>query len=1197
MLIYLFILIVFAGVISLTQLSFVPKEDHNIRREVGHVKVNETKPPSVIVPAISAVAEVVKAPVEITPDIPLPVPSVMPPSSNTLVRTKPTQTIVLVFPYRDRKVHYNKIMKHLPSITRDDWDLHTILVEQDDNKHFNRAWLLNIGIAQAKERFGGEDTCVVTHDVDMIADSKVDYGWCDRPTQICSELSCFGGSVPYKASGGGVVQASLKHWYKINGFTNLGVGWGGEDDDLHHRFRANNLISAGHLRRPAKGFGKCHCMHDEHHTKRVRHPQGYKQIVSKITRMAKGSDEWKTDGLNSLQYAVSKEIVDRYGTIHLKVRKCVNPPCLHEKVKLSEATSLFGEEVLYRIPDLDWQGYAYGVLSGGPKGQTRRQTLRETWCSNANCLFIVAGAYGDVQTEFELHKDILWLDMPETYSGEDSVLPYKTGVFYDAIVKHMPKIKAVIKTDDDSYILTEELQQVLDKGFDYWGYLHRGAKPIRKPSNKWYVSDKLYSRPTYPLYASGAGYALSRKFLKCAQKHLETLTFMPREDVMTGLLAEACHITPEHSNLVDYNGGVTNGKLIRHRVTSADMKMKTKVTSLPVPKATVRGEVIRVTPTDKQHYMYGYYDKKQVDVSNSRILALQIPFYNKEPTKSDEAKVGWVDEAQKFHQIGVTTSWNLQQGAMLEWVGTNRVVFNTRHSGFWSSSFQAVVYKTTNFRDWEIEKTYNKPVYAWDYANERFATISFSRLHNLRRGYGYTVPLVSLTHCPTDDGIWIVDGSKEELLFSYKDLKDYVLKTGKTDKYTKLKHADTAPSGDKYWWVNHLMWSSDGRYLSFILRATNKLHGHSYQFSALMMADVRAKTLWRVPLLRGSHPFHHSTLLNCESKGSYSIEFRKSVKQLPWQKKQDGHCSRHPYSDIYLTDTYPRPKKSLLVFESGKKQTLGAFLPDGEGPVFTRCDLHPRWSTDGDYVLFDSTHMGKRAIYKVHPQIKTEVEKKCKHILIDWGANIGMHSRFVYESDKYIAKRGSKLEKMYAIFNEKLGNLDQRRQHACVFGVEANKKRCNRLEKLSAAHKSKGWRTEYLCPYAVWSEKTVLKFKDQDGIGDGTASRLVKGGKNTVGVQTISAVENLKKIINKHKPETLVLKMDIEGAEYTVLPQLEREGFLCSNKVSDITLEYHYRFTGHPKDWKIPKTFNCLKKSKIHLIDSEDYVKDGKPLP
>ena len=229
------------------------------------------------------------------------------------------QNIVIVIPYRDRAVHYKKIMEHLPSITRENWRIHTILVEQIDKSPFKRAWLMNIGIAEAKKRVGDNKTCVVTHDVDMLADSKVDYGWCDRPTQICSELSCFNGGVPYATSGGGVVQSSLKDWYTINGFTNTAIGWGGEDDDLHHRFRVNHLLTGGHLRRPNKGFGKCHCMHDADHTKRVRDNKGYKEINAKIGRMSAGSNEWKTDGLNSLKYDISEESVDKYGTIHLKV--------------------------------------------------------------------------------------------------------------------------------------------------------------------------------------------------------------------------------------------------------------------------------------------------------------------------------------------------------------------------------------------------------------------------------------------------------------------------------------------------------------------------------------------------------------------------------------------------------------------------------------------------------------------------------------------------------------------------------------------------------------------------------------------------------------------------------------------------------------------------------------------------------------
>jgi hypothetical protein len=227
--------------------------------------------------------------------------------------------IVIVIPYRDREVHYKKIMEHLPSITRENWRLHTILVEQLDSKPFRRAWLMNIGIVEAKRRFVDDSICVVTHDVDMLVESKVDYGWCDMPTQICSELSCFNGGVPYTQSAGGVVQASIKVWYTINGFTNTAIGWGGEDDDLHHRFRINRLLKGGHLRRPAKGFGKCHCIHDKDHTKRVRDKKGYKDIVSKIRRMNGGSNEWKTDGLNSLKYYISEESKDKYGTIHLKV--------------------------------------------------------------------------------------------------------------------------------------------------------------------------------------------------------------------------------------------------------------------------------------------------------------------------------------------------------------------------------------------------------------------------------------------------------------------------------------------------------------------------------------------------------------------------------------------------------------------------------------------------------------------------------------------------------------------------------------------------------------------------------------------------------------------------------------------------------------------------------------------------------------
>ena len=247
---------------------------------------------------------------------------------------------------------------------------------------------------------------------------------------------------------------------------------------------------------------------------------------------------------------------------------------VHPSSYMDEHATLFGVDVHYRLPHVHWNDYVYGVLSGGTDGVARRQTLRDTWCSGVRCLFVVAGGYADVQSESEAHNDILWLDREETYFAEESVLPFKTGVFYDAMVKHAPMIKAVFKAVVFTDTSTTELEAVLAQGFEYWGYVHRQAKPIRTlsgPSGKWYVSEKLYPRATYPLYASGAGYALSRAFLTCAQTKVKTLAFMPREDVMTGLLAEECNVTPTHSDLVDYKGGKGEGKLVRHRVSREDM--------------------------------------------------------------------------------------------------------------------------------------------------------------------------------------------------------------------------------------------------------------------------------------------------------------------------------------------------------------------------------------------------------------------------------------------------------------------------------------------------------------------------------------------------------------------------------------------------------------------------------------------------
>ena len=44
-------------------------------------------------------------------------------------------------------------------------------------------------------------------------------------------------------------------------------------------------------------------------------------------------------------------------------------------------------------------------------------------------------------------------------------------------------------------------------------------------------------------------------------------------------------------------------------------------------------------------------------------------------------------------------------------------------------------------------------------------------------------------------------------------------------------------------------------------------------------------------------------------------------------------------------------------------EKLGEFMESFDFYAETRCDLHPRFSFDGNQVFFDSVHSGKRQLY------------------------------------------------------------------------------------------------------------------------------------------------------------------------------------------------------------------------------------------
>ena len=150
----------------------------------------------------------------------------------------------VIVPYRDR---YTQLFKFKSSIhfalSQQEIPYELIVVEQDNEKAFNRGKLLNIGVLKAKEL---ECEYIVLHDIDMLP-TGVDYAYSKYPIHLASQ------NLPFPEYFGGITLFPINDFIDINGFSNEYWGWGFEDDDLLFRTRLNGLKLDSIPYKPASG--------------------------------------------------------------------------------------------------------------------------------------------------------------------------------------------------------------------------------------------------------------------------------------------------------------------------------------------------------------------------------------------------------------------------------------------------------------------------------------------------------------------------------------------------------------------------------------------------------------------------------------------------------------------------------------------------------------------------------------------------------------------------------------------------------------------------------------------------------------------------------------------------------------------------------------------------------------------------------
>ena len=415
----------------------------------------------------------------------------------------------------------------------------------------------------------------------------------------------------------------------------------------------------------------------------------------------------------------------------------------------------------------------------------------------------------------------------------------------------------------------------------------------------------------------------------------------------------------------------------------------------------MKATLVFKTPNEG-HFFFGYYDKLQLSKNNTKLLALKVDFIDHVPHKQDNAIIGYFDltnNEQPFITLAETSAFNWQQGCMLQWLGedyNSTIIYNDLIEGV----FVSVILNIDNRK-----KTILKRAVYSVHPNGKFAVcIDFERHHWCRRGYAYDGIYKKEKNKNVVDGdaIWLLDIKKNtsKKIVLLDDMMSYKPLSNMENGIHYLEHLMFNPTGDRFCFLHRWKIADGGIYARlysanmdgseiYLINDSGRMSHFGWQDDRHLLAygglENRVNTLRKhknlvkyfiKPLLPLYHKLvsDNSKLSKVITGDSYIIfvDKEKTVQRVALEiSDEDGHpsfSSVNPH--LFMTDTYPDPNEGsigkLMVYDlTENKHTvldkLKSIKEYDDTPI--RCDLHPRWSYDGQFVSIDTMNEGVRSIY------------------------------------------------------------------------------------------------------------------------------------------------------------------------------------------------------------------------------------------
>lgn len=376
------------------------------------------------------------------------------------------------------------------------------------------------------------------------------------------------------------------------------------------------------------------------------------------------------------------------------------------------------------------------------------------------------------------------------------------------------------------------------------------------------------------------------------------------------------------------------------------------------PKIKSEGDIIRITPQDDYEYFFGYYDKSPWDASERYMLCIRVKDTTISVAPKEPADIILIDthNNNSYEVIAKTNTWNVQQGCMLQWLGpdySEQIIFND----FRDEKYCSIV---LNLKTRE-EKVIGMPVYSVSNDGKFALTLDFSRLHRLRKGYGYSnlEETTADEKLPDKPCIWHINLETNETksVLKYSDFANFETRPEMNGAEHKVNHIMLNPSGDRFM-VLHRWFNGTQKYTRLVTAKTD-----GSDLFNLSDDNMTSHCNWKSDAEILAYARKKET-----GNGYYLMKDKTKEYTLIWPElMSDGHPSYSPDGSMVVTDTYPNRSRVAYIYIINKNdvkilaKVFAPFRYDND----LRCDLHPRWSRDGKQICFDSVFEGHRGLYVV----------------------------------------------------------------------------------------------------------------------------------------------------------------------------------------------------------------------------------------